>query len=107
MYTQNDILVVLSAGTTTYLSWRWKQRVYCWVCQVLNETHFQVINIYSISRQNRLQSYCDASRFLITPTFNQNNKQSYISIQHQNKKHPRCKQLNIYKEITVISISKS
>jgi hypothetical protein len=40
-------------------------------------------------------------------TFNQNNKQSYISIQHQNKKHPRCKQLNIYKEITVISISKS
>ena len=45
----------------------YKQRVYCWVCQVLNETHFQVINIYSISRQNRLQSYCDASRFLITP----------------------------------------
>jgi hypothetical protein len=35
----------------------YKQRVYCWVCQVLNETHFQVINIYSISRQNWLQSY--------------------------------------------------
>ena len=28
--------------------------LYCWVCQMLQETSFQIINFYSISRQNRV-----------------------------------------------------
>ena len=27
--------------------------LYCWVCQMLHETSFQIINMYSISSQNR------------------------------------------------------
>jgi hypothetical protein len=28
--------------------------LYCWVCQMLHETSFQIINIYSIGGQNRV-----------------------------------------------------
>ena len=30
-----------------------KQRLYCWVCQMLHETSFQIINMYSIGSQNQ------------------------------------------------------
>jgi hypothetical protein len=35
--------------------------LYCWVCQMLHETSFQIINLYSINGQNWKQSHCDTS----------------------------------------------
>jgi hypothetical protein len=29
------------------------KQLYCWVCQMLHETSFQIINMYSFSGQNR------------------------------------------------------
>ena len=33
--------------------------LYCWVCQMLCEISFHIINIYSLSAQISLQSYCN------------------------------------------------
>ena len=35
--------------------------IYCWICQMLHEISFQIINIFSISRQIGFNSYCDTS----------------------------------------------
>jgi len=35
--------------------------LYCWLCQMLHETSFPIINMYSISGQIGLLSYCDTS----------------------------------------------
>jgi hypothetical protein len=35
--------------------------LYCWVCQMLHETSFQIINMYSIGVKTGIQSYCDTS----------------------------------------------
>ena len=41
-----------STGFLNYTS-VFQTALYCWVCQMLHETYFQVINMYSISLQNR------------------------------------------------------
>jgi hypothetical protein len=56
---QNKICPFLAQGVCVYvghsffMKHSWTKLLYCWVCQMLHETSFQIINIYFISGQNR------------------------------------------------------
>jgi len=51
--TKDEELDLLSLLDSYITQVSFQTALYCWVCQMLHETSFQIINMYSIGFQNR------------------------------------------------------